>query len=106
MTVCTQETGKWPVLVEALDYFDTDGLIFDFAKNLSLAETFWYNIYTSKEIINATLNKGLKLDRDLPSKLGLLPFEKDVFYLAHFASYTVGRVEPFVELLTGACKIY
>ena len=41
VTVCAPNSGKWPALVEALNYFDKDGLIFETIRKINLEVDFF-----------------------------------------------------------------
>ena len=100
VTVCPPNSGKWISLVEALNNFDKDCLIFDVMKqhnkdhNSIITRFFLQSFLGSKnpkkEIIMKEFDPKLTLDHDLPNRLNLLPEEEESFYLIHYACYSLG----------------
>ena len=79
-------------MVEALDHYDNDGLIFKTLEeivNRTFEDTIFGDTldYFSAEIILREFSPKLRLDHNLPARLELIPIEKDVFYLLHIACY-------------------
>ena len=96
VTVCASNSGKWQALVEALDHYDEYGLIFEVLKNTRsilgyLKAPFDHNSPVF-ELILKQFEPRLELDHALPEKLKLLPIEKEVFYILHFACYAMEQL--------------
>ena len=95
VTVCAPDSRKWTNLVKALVHFDKDGAIFDFLKHQQptsplfslIFEAFSNNV--KRNFILGELEGKPILNHDLTTKLDLLPFEKDIFYLLHYACYAL-----------------
>ena len=98
MTVCPPNSGKWSFLVEGLNKFDKNGLIFDIVRkynkedNFKIMRYFLQSLGSTKkftrELLIDQFDPQLRLDHNLPERLNLLPNEKDAFYLLHFACYS------------------
>ena len=101
VTVCAPNSGKWQALVEALNHYDEDGLIFEVLKNTkSIREYLKGPFHYGGKLILKQFEPELQLDHTLPERLELLPIEEELFYTLHFACYAV-------EQLTGAyCTYY
>ena len=93
VTVCSPGSGKWSSVVEALSQVDKDDSIFETIEKLEedfqlLSKPFdSYATQWAMLMNGAVPNK--KLDHNIPAVLKLLPIEKDVFYLIHFACYAM-----------------
>ena len=102
---------------EALNQFDKGGLIYDVIRNYNKELGYYDRI--SKVIEHSELNSyadanaknwmkqfipKLTLDHSLPDRIGLLPIEKEVFYLIHFACYSLGIVEIIDDLNSFSLK--
>ena len=85
VTVCAANSKKWPAMVEALNYFDKEELIFDVAEKLSIRQSFDGSF--KRKLILDQFTPELKLDHDLPERLKLLPIERELFYLIHLSCY-------------------
>ena len=75
-------------MVEALNYFDKEELIFDVAEKFfktSIRQSFEGSF--KRKLILDQFNPELKLDHDLPEKLKLLPIERELFYLIHLSCF-------------------
>ena len=84
-------------MVEALNHYDEDGLIFEVFKNEDirdyLKQPFEYNSYfKSWELISRQFEPKLQLNHALPERLKLLPIEEEVFYILHFACYAIEQL--------------
>ena len=109
VTVCAPNSGKWPALVEALNYFDKDGLIFEIIRKINLEVDFFKEAFAPNDIlvtwkiIRMQFDPPLQLDHTLPMRLKMLPIENKVFYLFHFACYVAQYecykvIKPIVSL--------
>ena len=89
VTVCAPNSGKWPAMVEALDYYDTDGQIFEAADIINNASrSFSRSFYQAAgQLLLEEFDPKLVLDHNLPLKLKLSPIELEVFYLLHFGFF-------------------
>ena len=92
-------------MVEALDNYDEDGLIFQTLEEIINRTLFGDPIFGdtldhfSSEIILEEFSPKLRLDHNLPVRLELIPIEKDVFYLLHIACYlTLQWERPKIQL--------
>ena len=88
VTVCAANSKKWPAMVEALNYFDKEELIFDVAEKISqsaIRQSFEGSF--KRKLILDQFTPELKLDHDLPERLKLLPIERELFYLIHLSCY-------------------
>ena len=95
ITVCAPSSIKWTALIEALNLLD-DGehiknLILDYDDESSNSIiSHLESIFVNQISVNLKLSPKLKVDHDFPDRLGLLSIEKDVFYLIHYACYSLG----------------
>ena len=97
VTVCPPGSRKWSAIVEALSQVDKDDSIFE---TIKLFEEEDYKLFSKPLNDNfatqwTMLMNGAvpdkKLDHKIPTLLNLLPIEKEVFYLIHFACYAMGK---------------
>ena len=102
--MCAPNSGKWPALVEALNYFDKDGLIFETIRKINLEVDFFKEAFAPDnelvtwKIIKMQFDPPLQLDHTLPMRLKMLPIEKEVFYLFHFGCY-VAKYECYNKVI-------
>ena len=98
MTICAPNSRRWSSLAEALNQFDKDGLIYDVIRNytkqvdddnriLRVIENSKLYSYADANAEDWMYQFYPTLDHSLPDRIGLLPSEKEVFYLIHFACY-------------------
>ena len=95
VTVCAPNSGKWQALVEALNHYDKDGLIFEVLKNTKSIRDYFKDPllrYFGGELILKHFEPNLESwslesDHALPERLKLLPIEEEVFYTLHCALY-------------------
>ena len=93
VTVCAPNFGKWQALVEALNHYDKEGLIFEVLKSTKsihgyLKAPFDHNSPVF-ELILKQFEPRLELDHALPERLQLLPIEEELFYILHYACYAM-----------------
>ena len=103
MTVCPPNSGKWSFLVEGLNKFDKEGLIFDIVRKYNAEDNSKYMRYFflqsligstkkfKRKVLMDQFDPQLILDHSLPERLDLLPIEKETFYLLHFVCYSAGK---------------
>ena len=99
VTVCPPGSGKWSAIVEALSQVDKDDSIFETIQLLEDNYKSFSNIFNDYFATQwTTLVSGAvwprpnsKLDHEIPAVLNLLPIEREIFYLIHFACYAVGE---------------
>ena len=99
VTVCPPGSGKWSAIVEALSQVDKDDSIFETVQLLEDNYKSFSNIFNDYFATQwTTLVSGAvwprprsKLDHGIPAVLNLLPNEREVFYLIHFACYAVAK---------------
>ena len=92
VTVCAPNSGKWQALVDALNHYDYDDLIFDVLKNTTGIREYLKGPFHDKkfwEIFSKKFEPKLQLNHALPERLKLLPVEEEVFYILHFALYAL-----------------
>ena len=95
VTVCPPESRKWSTIVEALNHVEKNDSIFEDFKLFS--KPFKVNSFDNFPPQWTTLVDGAvrrdrsRLDHDLPAILNLLQIEKEVFYLIHFACFTMKK---------------
>ena len=102
VTVCAPNSGKWQALVEALNHYDKDDLIFEVVKNTSDIRNYLREPFITEdawEMILRQFETKIELDHALPENLKLLEIEEEVFYILHFACYTMN------QLTEGYCDI-
>ena len=99
VTVCPPGTGKWPAIVEALSQVDKDDTIVEtiqlFEENFKFFSK-QFNDYIKAQwtmLVTGVVwpRSRSTLDHEIPTVLNLLPIERDVFYLIHFACYAMGK---------------
>ena len=81
-------------MIEALDYYDKEALVYDFIieyhKDIGneVMDHFEY-LFKSEALRKLDLDPVTELDHDLPFKLELHSIEKEVFYLTHYVCYSL-----------------
>ena len=104
VTVCPPNSGKWSALVKALNHFDKDGLIHEFVRKYNEKDhsivTFFLKPYFYKiEEMMTEFDQELALDRDMPERLNLSLIEEEIFYLLHYACYSIEGWKCYLELV-------
>ena len=91
-------------MVEALDYYDKDGLIFKAMEDIFSGKYGSYIFgdtldHFGAAIILKDIFPKLSLNHSLPAALDLIQIEKDVFYTLHFACYLTPLYKQRSKLL-------
>ena len=74
-------------MVEALNHYDEDGLIFEVVKNNKTIRSYLRKPFEYGHLTVKKFDPELQLDHALPERLELLPIEEEIFYILHFACY-------------------
>ena len=96
VTVCSPGSGKWSAIAEALSQVDNDDSIFEtiqlFEEKIDELFSKPFDSYATQwtMLINGVV-PDKKLDHNIPADLNLIPIEREVFYLIHFACYAMGK---------------
>ena len=98
VTVCPPGSRKWSAIVEALSQVDKNDSIFEtvqlFEEDFKLFSKPFNDYFATqwKMLVDGAIpSNRSRLSHNIPEVLNLLPMEKEVFYLIHFACFAMEK---------------